>query len=92
MKRLNKSEESKFSIFHKFYFKGILTVGNLWSILDADFKAILMLLSLILLFLVRSVLPVLLEINAHELRIPVSKNIIFLLKIVFSWTEITFTN
>ena len=92
MKRLNKSvnlNKAKLSIFYKFYFKGIFTVGKLWSILDADFKALLMSFSLTLLFLVRSFLPVLLEINAHE---PVSKNIIFLLKIAFSGTVITFTN
>ena len=65
---------------------GILTVGNIWSILDADFKAFLMSFSLIPSFLVRSFLPVLLEINAHE---SVSKNIILLLKIAFSGTVIT---
>ena len=85
MKRLNLNK-AKLSIFHKFYFKGILTVGNVWSILHADFKALLMSFSLILLFLVRSFLPGLLEINAHE---SVSKSIIFLLKIAFSGTAIT---
>ena len=65
---------------------GILTVGNIWSILDADFKAFLMSFSLIPLFLVRSFLPGLLEINAHE---SVGKIIIFLLKIAFSGTAIT---
>ena len=85
MKRLNLNK-AKLSIFHKFYFKRKLTVGNIWSILDADFKAFLMSFSLIPSFLVRSFLPVLLEINAHE---SVSKLIIFLLKITLSGTVVT---
>ena len=90
MKRLNKSvnlNKAKLSIFYKFYFKGIFTVGKLWSILDADFKALLMSFSLILLFLVRSFLPVLLEINAHE---PVSKNIIFSFENCLLWDSNNF--